>query len=50
MGYAPDMIILKPRSRSVTQKWYATLGHPEMHPHTIFAIPTSKSIGKIFIG
>ena len=29
----------------MTQKWYATLCHPKMHPHTKFGIPTSKNIG-----
>ena len=43
-----DTIILKTRSEvkvTVTQKWYATLRHPKMHPHTKFGIPTSKNIG-----
>ena len=44
------MIILKTRSEvkvkvTVTRKWYATLCHPKMHPHTKFGIPTSKNIG-----
>ena len=42
------MIILKTRSEvkvSVTRKWYATLPHPKMYPHTKFGIPTSKNIG-----
>ena len=30
---------------TVTRKWYATLCHPKMHPHTKFGIPTSKNIG-----
>ena len=30
---------------TVTRKWYATLRHPKMHPHTKFGIPTSKIIG-----
>ena len=30
---------------TVTRKWYATLRHPKMHPHTKFGIPTSKNIG-----
>ena len=30
---------------TVTQKLYATLRHPKMHPHTKFGIPTSKNIG-----
>ena len=41
------MIILKNRSEvkvTVTQKWYATLGHPKKHPQTNFGIPTSKNI------
>ena len=29
----------------MTQKWYATLRHPKMYPHTKFGIPTSKNIG-----
>ena len=50
MRYAPDTIILKTRSEikvnvTVTQKWYPTLRHPKMHPHTKFGIPTSKNIG-----
>ena len=28
----------------LTQIWYATLGHPKMHPHTKFGTPTSKNI------
>ena len=28
-----------------TRKWYATLRHPKMHPHTKFGIPTSNNIG-----
>ena len=28
-----------------TRKWYATLHHPKMHPHTKFGIATSKNIG-----
>ena len=46
--YAPDSIILKTRSEvkvTVTQKWYATLRHPKMYPHTKFEIPTSKNTG-----
>ena len=41
------MIILKTRSEvkaTVTQKWYATLGHRKKHPHINFGIPTSKNI------
>ena len=50
MRYAPDTIILKTRSEvkvkvTVTRKWYATLRHPKMHPHTKFGIPTSNNIG-----
>ena len=30
---------------TVTRKWYATLHHPKIHPHTKFEIPTSKNIG-----
>ena len=29
----------------MTRKWYSTLRHPKMHPHTKFGIPTSKNIG-----
>ena len=29
---------------TVTRKWYATLCHPKIHPHTKFGIPTSKNI------
>ena len=42
------MIILKTRSEvkvTVTQKWYVTLRHPKMYPHTKFEIPTSKNTG-----
>ena len=44
------MIILKTRSEvkvkvRVTTKWYVTLRHPKMYPHTKFGIPTSKNIG-----
>ena len=44
---ALNIIILKTRSEvkvTVTQKGYATLGHPKKHPHTKFGIPTSKNI------
>ena len=46
--YAPDsMQFLETRSEvkfkvTVTQLWYATLRHPEMHPHTKFKIPISN--------
>ena len=58
--YAPDTkrdvrtdglyITIKTKSEvkvkvTVTQKWYVTLRHPKMHPHTKFGIPTSKNIG-----
>ena len=46
------MIILKSRSEvkvTVTQKWYATIGHPKKHPLTKFGIPTSKNIEKMAI-
>ena len=43
------MQILETRSEvkiKVTRKWYATLGHPKMHPHTKCGIPaTSTNIG-----
>ena len=29
---------------TLTQKWYVTLRHPKMYPHTNFGIPTSKNI------
>ena len=29
---------------TVTQKWYVTLRHSKMYPHTKFGIPTSKNI------
>ena len=29
----------------MTVKWYATLRHPKVYPHTKFGIPTSKNIG-----
>ena len=29
----------------VTRKWYATLRHSKMHPHTKSGIPNSKNIG-----
>ena len=50
MRYAPDTIIIKTRSEvkvkvTVTRKWYATLRHPKMYPHTKFGIPTSKNKG-----
>ena len=57
--YAPDMkrdgrtdivITIKTEAKSdvkvkVTRKWYATLRHPKIYPHTKFGIPTSKNIG-----
>ena len=41
------IIILKTQSEvkvkvTVTRKWYATLCHPKMYPHTKFGIPTSE--------
>ena len=48
--YAPDsMQFLETRSEvkfkvTVTQLCYATLGHPKMHPHTKFEIPTSNNM------
>ena len=42
-----DTIILKTRSEikvTVTWKWYMTLRHPKMYPHTKFGIPNSKNI------
>ena len=32
---------------TVTRKWYATLRHPKMHPHTKCGIPTSKNKGEM---
>ena len=29
----------------MTRKWYATLRHPKMYPHTKIEIPTSKNKG-----
>ena len=46
--YAPGALILEIRSKvkaTVTQKWYLTLFHPKMHPHTKFGMPTSNNIG-----
>ena len=40
------MTILETRSEikvTVTQKWNGTLGHPKMHSHTEFGIPTVPS-------
>ena len=48
--YSPDsMQFLETRSEvkfnvTVAQKWYATLRHPKMHPHTKFEFPTSNHI------
>ena len=42
-----DTIILKTRSEVkviVTRKWYMTLHHPKMHPHTKVGIPISNNI------
>ena len=42
-----DTIILQTRSEvkvTVTQKWYMSLRHPNMYPHTKFGIPDSKNI------
>ena len=41
------MIILEMSSEvkvTVTPKWYATLCHPKIHPHTNFRIPTLNDI------
>ena len=49
---ALHMIIVKNRSEvkvTVTQKWYATLGHPKMHPHTKCGIPTSNALDLMHI-
>ena len=45
--YARDTNILKTMSEgkvTVTRKWYVTLPHPKMHPHTKFGIHTLKNI------
>ena len=48
--YAPDsMQFLETRSEvkfkaTVTQLWYVTLLHPQMHPHTKLEIPTWNNI------
>ena len=48
--YTPDsMQFLETRSEvkfkvTVTLLWYETLGHPKMHPHTKFEMPTSNNI------
>ena len=45
MRYAPDTNILKTRTEvkvTVTHGWNTTLGHPKMHPHTKFRIPTHR--------
>ena len=49
-GQTDIVITLKTKSEvrvkvTVTRKFYATLGHPKMYPHTKFGIPTSKNIG-----
>ena len=43
-------IILKTKSEvevkvTVTRKWYATLCHPNIHPHTKFGISALNNIG-----
>ena len=46
------MIILKSRTEvkvTVTRKWYMTLRHPKMHPHTKFGIPNSKNIKDMLV-
>ena len=46
-GRTDIFITIKTKSEvkvNVTQKWYATLRHPKMHPHTKFGVPTSKNI------
>ena len=47
-GQRDIVITIKTKSEvkvTVTPKWYLTLPHPKMHPHTKFWIPTSKNIG-----
>ena len=47
-GQTDIVITIKTKSEvkvTVTRKWYATLHHLKMHPHTKFGIPTSKNIG-----
>ena len=34
---------------TVTQRWYATLRHPKMHPHTKFGIPIPNNIRVIIL-
>ena len=44
------MITLKTWSNvkvKVTQKWYVTLCHPNMHSHSKFGFPTSRNIGDV---
>ena len=45
-----DTVFLEERSElkvTVTDKWYATICHPKMHPHTKFGIPTLNIIGNM---
>ena len=45
--YVLDTIILQTRSEvkvKVTQKWYNSLRHQKLHPHTKFGISTFKNI------
>ena len=49
-GRTDIVITIKTKSEvkvkvTVTRKWYTTLCHPKMYPHTKFLIPTSKNIG-----
>ena len=49
IGYALYTIILEKRSEvkvTVTLKWYSTLCHPKMHPHTKFGIPISNNYSR----
>ena len=49
-GQTDIVITIKTKSEvkvkvTATRKWYVTLRHPKMHPHTKFGISTSKNIG-----
>ena len=49
-GQTDIVVTIKTKSEvrlkvTVTRKFYATLFHPKMYPHTKFGIPTSKNIG-----
>ena len=51
-GRTDIVITIKTKSEvkvKVPRKWYVTLCHPKIHPHTKFGIPTSKSIGAMHL-